>query len=576
MGTLAFADNPAGLLRQPLPHLPFPETAIVKRSTPPFRTLLAAALLTVAAVAPAGAAKLDTRTVILDGGGRLLPWVTPQDQAYDRVMSLSWNFLENVIPVDPANGLKVYFTHCEYDPATLAGTGWPNNAAGMHAMLADAAVMYYPYRGDTSIVRLVRELLDHHLAYGTTPANYHWSRVPWSTGKAGSITYGTDDIVEGAGVLEPDKIGEIGYHGYLRFWQLTGDTRYRDAALRCADALAAHVRTGSATRSPWPFRVRAQDDVVVEDYCADVVGPIRLFDELIRLGLGDVAAYATARQTAWNWLMAYPMQNHVWANYFEDIEVQGDLNNVNQYDAGQTARYLIERPDLDPEWEAHARALIAWIEATFGGTDYGEAGTQYGARVISEQIQYKYKMASHTARYGAIHALLAAATGDTAAKDKAFRSLNWATYMCRSNGVVIEGPAEAAENPPCWFTDGHGDYVRNYMLALGAFPEWAPAGENHLLRSTSVVRSVSYVPGAIGYTTFDAAATEVLRVAGTPGQVLANGVALPRRDDLAQPGWTFDAAAGVLRVRHDTATQIEVLLGAVADEIPPAAVTDLR
>jgi len=540
-----------------------------------FRASLPALILVLAATAcSVPAATLDTHTVVLDTGGKLLSWVAPQDQAYDRVMFLSWDLLRTRVPDDPANGLLVYFTHSEYRISDLTGTGWPNNAAGKHAMLSDAAAMYYAYTGDTGVIDLVRALLDHHLANGTTPAGYDWARVPWSTGAAGSVTYGNDNTVEGVGVLEPDKIGELGYHGYLRLYELTGDTRYRDAAIDCATALASHVRIGSATQSPWPFRVNAQSGAIVEDYCADVIAPIRLFDELIRLGLGNVAAYQSARQTAWTWLMAYPMSNSVWVNYFEDIAVQSNRSNLNQYDAGQTARYLLEHPEIDASWRTHSSSIIAWIELNFGGTDHGESGVQFGARVISEQTLYQYKMASHTSRYAAINALYAEATGDAAAKDKAFRSLNWSTYMCRNNGVVIEGPAEAAANSPCWFTDGHGDYVRNLMLALGAFPEWAPAGEDHLLRSSSVVQSVSYAADQISYRTFDTAATEVLRLSAMPSRVLASGVELARRGDLSQPGWTFDAATGATRIRHDAANQVVIELGAASP--PPPSTSLLR
>ena len=513
------------------------------------------------ATSPGGtlADTLDTHEVVLDSSGKLLSWVTPADEAYDRVMFLSWDLLKNRIPVDPNNGLEVTYTHSEYDPSSLAGSGWPNNPAGKNAMLADSAAMYYAYSGDRAVVDLVVGLLDHQLAHGTTPPSYAWANVPWSTAQAGSASYGNDGVVEGVGVLEPDKVGELGFHGYLRFYELTGDARYRDAAIACGDALALHVRDGNATQSPWPFRVVAQSGAVREEYCADVIAPIRLFDELIRLNLGDVAAYQVARQKAWAWLMAFPMQNNVWANYFEDVGVQGDLSNVNQYNPGQTARYLLEHPEADPDGLAKATGLVAWIESTFGGSGNGEDGVQYGARTISEQVVYGFKMASHTSRFAAINALLAEATGGQAFKEKAFRSLNWSTYMCRANGVVIEGPSEFANNPQCWFTDGHGDYIRHFMLAIGAVPEWAPAGENHLLRSTSVVRSITYGPTGIDYETFDSTATEVLRLSSAPLNVLAGGQPLPQRMDLTQPGWTFDGFSGVLRLRHDSSTQIQVL-----------------
>jgi len=495
------------------------------------------------------AAKLDTHPVRLDADGKLLPW-----KPYNEVAALSWELLLKRIPVDPANGLKVYFTHCEYDPDTFTGSGWPNNPAGKNAMLADSALLWFQYTGDTNVVALVRSLLDHQLAHGTTPANYAWPNVPWSTARAGSVEYGNDNTVEGVGVLEPDKLGELGYHGYLRFYELTGDTRYRNAAIACADTLAAHRRDGDATKSPWPYRVNAQTGAVVEEYCAHVIAPIRLFDELIRLNLGNVAAYRAARQAAWTWLMTHPMKNNIWCQYFEDVPVQGNLGNLNQYNPGQTARYLLEHPDADPQWREHTAALIAWIESNFGSTDSGEPGLQYGARVISEQNAYKFKMCSHSSRFGAVNALYAAATGDAAAKDKAFRTLNWCTYMCRDNGAVIEGPAEFRQNRNNWFTDGHGDYIRHFMLALGAFPEWSPANENHLVRSTSVVKSIVYRDDRIAYETFDKIATEIFRLAAAPRHVLADGQPLPAA------AWQHDKATGILRVRHDNASRIEIHL----------------
>ena len=505
----------------------------------------------------------ETHAVQVDASGKLMSWVTPQDHAYDRVSFLSWDMLLNRMPLDPANGLKVYFTHSEYDPNTLAGSSWPNNPAGKNAMLAESAALYHAYSGHSAVIDLVRALLDHQLQHGTTPSTHVWAQVPWSTAEASSLTYGNDALREGAGVLEPDKVGELGFHGYLRFWQITGDVRYRDAALACADALADNRRSGNADVSPWPFRVNAQTGASVEGYGSHVIAPIRLFDELIRLNLGNVAGYSAAREAAWTWLMAYPMTNNRWSQYFEDVPPSRNLfSNFNQYAPGQTARYLLEHPERDASWKAHAASLIDDIESRFGPDHAGDAGLFHGARTISEQTAYLFKMASHTSRFGAVNALYAAATGDAIAKDKAFRSLNWATYMARNNGTVNEGPAESVAGVNFWFTDGHGDYVRHFMIAMGAVPEWAPAGENHLLRSSSVVRAITYASDGITYDTWDAAATEVLRVKSPPQAVSAGGRALPQRADVNAPGWTYDSATGVLKVRHDSATTVLVVLTA--------------
>lgn len=90
-------------------------------------------------------------------------------------------------------------------------------------------------------------------------------------------------------------------------------------------------------------------------------------------------------------------------------------------------------------------------------------------------------------------------TGDTQAREDAFGSLNYATYFAASDGKISccgeEDPLDrdAAESG-YWWDDGYGDYVRNFMWAMGAIPQFAPIGENHLLRSSSVVQKVAYGP----------------------------------------------------------------------------------
>jgi hypothetical protein len=275
--------------------------------------------------------------------------------------------------------------------------------------------------------------------------------------------------------------------------------------------------------------------------------------------------------------MNFPMVNDVWANYFEDVAPRTDLQNLNQLNPGQTARYLLEHPELDPNWFSHVTNLLDFIEDTFGGTDEGEPGLQYGARVISEQMIYKYKMASHTARFGAVHAMLYAATGNLGAKEKACRSLNWSTYMCRTNGVVIEGPTEYIVSPACWFTDGHGEFVRHFMLAIGAVPEWAPPGEDHLTHSTTVIKNVSYSTNRITYTTFANGSLETLRISFAPVAVLADGQLLSERAELSLPGWVYTPSNGVLRIRHDSGTRVQILdlTPALALGVPPQTTEEI-
>ena len=91
-------------------------------------------------------------------------------------------------------------------------------------------------------------------------------------------------------------------------------------------------------------------------YSANVVEPIMLLDELIRLDQGDTASYKRVREGAWAWLMKYPMQNNVWVGYFEDVKA--NMQNMNQVIPLEFARYILLHPDKDPEWRAHARQLV--------------------------------------------------------------------------------------------------------------------------------------------------------------------------------------------------------------------------
>src|SRR2546427_2871851 len=345
--------------------------------------------------------RLNDLAVEFDAGGHLLSWVSNRARAYDHVVSLGRDFILHKVPIE-SNGLRTYLTHSTFDPATLRGPDWPHNPAGLYAMFVDSALAYYPSSGDGAVLERVREMLDYQLAHGTTPAAWDWASVPYASSDPGSLEYfGADDPRycrqmknpehcgrgDGHYALEPDKIAELGL-GYLKFFELTGEPKYRDAALACAKALAGHVRPGDLTHSPWPFRVFAHTNLLREEYSAQVIAAIKLFDELGRLGLDGAGDYSRTRKIAWNWLMKYPMRNNIWSAYFEDIPFDTDLLNWNQYSPLETGRYLLQHPEADPAWRRHSEGLIAWVERTFAADGWAteqyrrltQAPTAYGQR----------------------------------------------------------------------------------------------------------------------------------------------------------------------------------------------------
>ena len=276
-------------------------------------------------------AQLPWQKAVVDDNERLLAWYHPEkNQGFDKVMRLAWDFIEHKVPNDTrtGTGLKIYLINSVFDDRTLQGSNYQHNPASVYGQFVDSLLVWYPYSGDSEAIEVVRSMLDYQLAHGTTPADWNWSHVPYATSCDDDREYGRcirgmlNDFLGG---IEVDKLGELGI-GYVFFYELSGDRKYLDAGLRCADALARHIRPGDAEHTPWPFRVNAKSGEVIngEEYGGMIVAPVRLFDELIRLKAGDTESYQRALDTAWRWIFAYPMDSRSkgwdkWSGYFEDV-----------------------------------------------------------------------------------------------------------------------------------------------------------------------------------------------------------------------------------------------------------------
>lgn len=521
-------------------------------------------------------AELPWHQAVLDSQGRLLAWYHPNENlGYNKVLHLGWDFMEHKIPDDPQTGLKIYLINSVFSGKTLLGTYWQHNPAMVYGSMVDSLVAWYPYSGDEQAKTVVRIMLDYQLAHGTTPANWNWPSVPFATSCGNQPEYGRciqDMPHEFYGGIETDKIGELGI-GYVLFYEMTGEEKYLESGIHCADALASHVRPGDADRTPWPFRVDARTGQVLdgEQYGGAVTSPLRLFDELIRLNKGNVAAYRKARDMAWKWVLTYPLNQgsnawDKWSGYFEDVPK--DTDNLNQEVPDYTAYYILSHPNpaaIDPHWVTHVGHLIDWVRTYLG------LGPFLGAWAINEQRTpgtvhghvngccSRSGDGSSTGRWAAINALYYEKTGDLEAKRNAFRSLNYATYYAASDGKI--SCCGEGFGGQYWFSDGYADYLRHFNWAMGAVPEWAPKRQNHLLRSSSVVQKVTYGPHSVAYRTFDAAAREVLRLKFRPTAVTAGGKALEGRKDLNAPGYTLETLPGgdvVLRVRHDSSGEVRI------------------
>jgi hypothetical protein len=525
-------------------------------------------------VSTVDASTIAGRQVELDSQKKLLPWPMPDNTGY----SYSSYFLSQwTIIWDQYNRQRLPYYYCcfDFDRTTFEMTPdphWVNSTGYLRAMMEGFMERLYPYTGDQRTLIFLQNFVDYELENGLTPAGYAWSQVPYASANPGSRRY-TGWSQHGEDYIEPHVVGEDGY-GYLRLYEMTGNTKYLRAAIRCAEALVKNFKPGRENESPWPYRCFARDGSIkggkgMFPYSANVVEPIMLFDELIRLDQGDTASYKRVRQGAWDWLMKYPMQNNVWVGYFEDV--QGSMENMNQVIPLEFARYILLHPDKDPEWREHSKKLIEWVKTTPKWPKF----IIDGAMVTTEQGDGKQYCCnppnqccdSHSARLAAAEAMYYAKTGDLTYKEAAWRTYNWVTYF-----QGLPGGAHAPWGGNQWWcTDEFSDGPRRMMDAFWAVPEWAPEDESHLLGSISVVTRIAYGAGTVTYSTFDADSTEVLRLNFKPDAILVGGRPISRRSDLSREGYTFDDKTKTLYIRHTASKDVDIQ--GHDGEMPPSTIT---
>ncbi len=468
-----------------------------------------------------------------------------------------------------------YFYCCfDFDRTTFElkpDPTWVNSTGYLRAMMQGFIERLYPYTGDPHTLEFLQNFVDYELENGLTPEGYAWSQVPYPSANPGARRY-TGWSQHGEDYVEPHVVGEDGY-AYLRLYEMTGNTKYLRAAIRCADALAKNFKPGDENNSPWPYRCHARDGSLQNGkgmfpYSANVVEPIMLFDELLRLNQGDTASYKPVREGAWAWLMRYPMHNNVWVGYFEDV--QGSMDNMNQVIPLEFARYVLLHPEKDPDWREHSRQLIEWVKTTPKWPKY----MVHGAMITTEQGNGKEFCCnlpnqccdSHSSRLAAVEAFYYAKTGDIAYKQAAYRTYNWVTYF-----QGLPAAAHAPFSNQWWFTDEFADGPRRMMDAFWAVPEWAPADESHLLGSLSVVTKIAYGAGSVTYSTFDTDSTDVLRLNFVPDSINVGGRPIPRRNDLQREGYTFDEKSRTLSIRHTTSRDVDIQ--GKSDQVPPSYIT---
>ena len=503
--------------------------------------------------------------VRVDNEGDILPWYSANlGQSYDHVLDRVWNFWKNM-EID-SNGMQYYMNHQVWSPGhDRRGLG------GDQIMMALSSWdLYYNYTGDESIIENMKYMADYYLEHSLSPPDSEWPDLPFPYNMDVETGIYDGDMIIGKGYLQPDKAGSFGCE-LIHLYKKTGDRKYLAAAVKIANTLAAKVQPGDADNSPWPFKVHAETGevgVLVDDatwyegmhenlnrpgvnlrnssYTTFWTGTLCLFTDLIRLEQGHSAPYARAYDIALEWLKTYPATTNKWGPFFEDVPRWSDtqINGVTY------AMYIMEHPGSDPDWEQTVRSIFKWVYDELGNKEY----LQYGVMPTDEQTAYRQPGNSHSARQASMELMYWEKTGDTTYVKNAVRQLNWATYMVDHDGKNYY-PTNAI-----WLTDGYGDYVRHYLRAMAAAPELAPDNEDHMLRSSSIVKKIEYQPASISYTVFDSSSKELFRLTSKPREVRVRGNLLEETDDISSEGWTWQSLdkGGILCIRQSDGNQVEI------------------
>ena len=507
-------------------------------------------LITLLIASSGGHAIADTiagHSVVLDNQGKILPWFSPATNAYDEFLDKRWNFIKNSVPMSPgpaprSNYPQYYF----YDgyvttQKEITPDNWMNDIGEKIPNWLESARLYYAYTGDASVMTIVRNLIDYTIEHGTSPADFAWPNFPYTTTNFGETEFTGFTARFAKHEIQVDHAGDMGL-SYFRMYQFTNETKYLTAALHTADVLAAKARIGTVSQSIWPYRVKMDTGEITAEYGANWTGCYALLDELIKSGLGNTRAYREAQSKARDFILNFPMKTGYWTDGHTDTDIKSNTYKSN-LSKSNTALYMYDHPEFDPEWKKHLPMLIQWTEENFVyRTCEKEPATAYGANIVGEQDDFNFKMDYQTARYATECARWYQISGDKNYLEKAYRSLNWVTYCSDENGRATESPY--SPKIASWWSDCYGECPRMFYPAFAAVPEWAPPQENHILYSAGILTDVVYTSDSVKYSVCDPTGTEYLRLRFLPSKITIADTVLPKTEGESIDGWTVRSLGG--------------------------------
>ncbi|MBI5091112.1 MAG: hypothetical protein HZB26_01570 [Candidatus Hydrogenedentes bacterium] len=495
--------------------------------------------------------QLDFRVRIAAETLKRYPWAAPpksQMPAPEYVFNGTWR-------ISPAGDIEIPDLR-----------DWDNGDLGQRAAYVFSSwVDYYRYSGDPAAIAHVTYMADYLLGYCLTPPNHPWPGFLISVPTKGK-PYGQCNP---QGMIQLDIAAETGL-ALLRAYQMTGNERWFEACKHWGDQLAIH-RNNKPGMPLWNRYANPADTQWDDHMTGGVVFLLTFFDELIRLGYsGEGGIIAKARDDGRAWLRDELLPkwtvDDTWGRNYWDWPDPVQAENVTEF----AARYLIEHPDVFPNWRNDTRNVLSLFLNRTSVANESKGDVYSGAWAYPESSG----CCGRSLWYGPME--IATALAQYGVAELARRQQILATYDAHETGMVedhIDGGVIVARS---WFKITHPMPLKHVLGTIAWLPEVFGANrENHIVRSSAVVNRVVYGKGRIEYSTFDAPSQtlDVLRLAYRPAAVSADGAPLELRPSLEMNGLTLrELSQGdyIVTIRHDGKKRI-VIEGPDPQEARPAS-----
>lgn len=515
-----------------------------------------------------------------DAHGVIAPWYKGQNGQFDYRVRIAaetlkrypWSGRDKAAPPAPEyiyNG--TWSIDYEGRIAAVEEKDWANGDLGQRAAYILSSLMeYYRYSGDPAVFGPITAAANYLIDFCQTDSNHGWPgiliSVPTYGERYGRCRVGTsDELRDSQGKIQLDIVAEVGLE-LVRAYQMMGNAKWYEAARRWADLLARN-RNREPGAAPWGrYANNASGSGMNGIQTGGVAYILAFFDELIRTGYRGadnsiVEARDAGRAYLRDVLLPVWHLNDTWGRNYWDWENPVQDENVTEY----VLLYLMDHQDYFPNWKNDVRNIVSLFLNHTGVSPLSGGDVYHGAWAYPEasnccgrSLWYgPMEMSSVFGRY-------AVEASSEWAREIARRSQILATYDPRPDGWsmdLIDGGVYVNRN---WFKIAHPMALKHVLRHMAWMPDlMGPNRENHLMRSSSVVKRVVYGKDRVSYSVFDAPvpSIDVLRLAYSPKAIMANAKPLASRADLAANGYTVRELKGgdyIVTIRRDGATEIVI------------------